>query len=302
MLVAYITCIAALLGLAFGSFLNVCASRMPEGESIVSPGSHCRSCGHALLWHENIPIASWIFLCRRCGNCGAAISWRYPLVELAVASTWTIIARNAVLVLFSPKLATTSAVETCLIAAGNMVLCWLLILLATLDAEHLWLPNRLTLGGAVLGVPFALVRFGVHWVWPLTPRELIAGLEHRKDISSHFVNWLLGIVIAPSILLFVRWSYRLVRKQEGIGLGDVKLMLLLGAWLGLAHTLLAFVCGIVLGTVFSLVLLVVPRARRDDTSWLLNRIPLGTFLCIGGIFSALWGSSLIDEYLRLAGL
>jgi leader peptidase (prepilin peptidase) / N-methyltransferase len=298
MLFAYITFIAALLGLAFGSFLNVCASRMPEGESIVNPSSHCRSCGRPLRWYQNIPLVSWIFLRGRCSGCGARISLRYPVVELAVTVSWTVIVQQALSALLSPELTTTSTVETCLAAAGNMVLCWLLILLATLDAEHLWLPNRLTLGGAVLGVPFALVRFGVHWVWPLEPLRIIKGFEIRSDISNQVVDWLLGIVVAPSIILFVRWSYRLMRHREGIGLGDAKLMLLLGAWLGLGHTLLAFVIGVMLGTLFSLVLLVVPRARRDDASWLHNRIPLGTFLCIGGILSALWGSSMIDAYLR----
>jgi leader peptidase (prepilin peptidase)/N-methyltransferase len=301
MLVAYITSVAVLLGLAFGSFLNVCSSRMPEGESIVSPGSHCRSCGQHLRWYQNIPIASWIFLRGRCSNCGIAIGLRYPLVELAVAFTWAVIVRNAVSALLSPKMTTASTSEILLTAAGNMVLCWLLILLATLDSEHLWLPDRLTLGGAVLGVPFALVRFGVHWVWPITPHKLIESLEIRNNISFHVIDWLLGIVIAPLMILFVRWSYWIVRRREGIGLGDAKLMLLLGSWLGLAHSLLAFTVGVVLGTIFSLVLLVIPRARRDDASWLHNRIPLGTFLSIGGIFSALWGSSLIDEYLRLAG-
>lgn len=300
MLVAYITLIAALFGLAFGSFLNVCASRLPEGESISTPGSHCRHCGEPLRWRDNIPLISWILLRGRCRNCGAAISWRYPLVELAVGFVWAVIVWQAVLKILDPS-STMSAAETCLIAAGYMVLCWLLILLATLDAEHLWLPNRLTLGGAVLGIPFALVRFGVHWVWPFAPRKMIEGLENAGSVSGPIFNWLLGIVVAPAIILFVRWSYQLIRHEEGIGLGDAKLMLLLGVWLGLGHTLLAFVLGVALGTVFSLLLLLVPQARRDETTWLRNRIPLGTFLSIGGILSALWGSALIEPYLRLAG-
>jgi leader peptidase (prepilin peptidase)/N-methyltransferase len=298
MLLAYVTCFAAILGLAFGSFLNVCASRLPEGESIVSPGSHCRSCDHPLRWFQNIPLVSWIALRGRCSNCKAPISRRYPLTELAVGFTWAWIAWQAASSIVSAELTTTSSAEICIVAAGNMILCWLLILLATLDAENLWLPNRLTLGGSVLGIPFALVRFGVHWVWPPAPLELI---QIRTNISGQVIDWLLGIVLAPSIILFARWSYRLMRHREGIGLGDVKLMLLLGVWLGLAHTLLAFVLGVFLGSIFSLFLLAAPRARRDDTSWLLNRIPLGTFLCIGGILSALWGSSLIAAYLRISG-
>ena len=294
---AFITCIAALFGLAFGSFLNVCASRWPEGESIVSPGSHCRHCNRALRWHENIPLASWLMLRGRCSNCGTAIGWRYLVVEIAVAFTWGVIAWQASSMLTAPTLTTNKILETCLIAAGYMILCWMLILLATLDAEYLWLPNRLTLGGAALGVPFALVRFGVLWAWPPAPLQLM----ETTAISSQLMHWILGIVIAPSIILFVRFSYRLVRHQEGIGLGDAKLMLLLAVWLGLAHTLLAFVLGVLFGTIFALFLLAVPKARRDDASWLLNRIPLGTFLCIGGIVSALWGYRVIGAYRHLIG-
>jgi len=302
MLHAYITTIATLLGLAFGSFLNVCVSRMPAGESIVTPGSHCRSCGHTLRWFENLPVASWVYLRGRCSSCRAIIGWRYPLVELAVAFTWGVIAWQASSTLSATLLTSASIFETCLMAVSNMILCWLLILLAALDAENLWLPDRLTLGGSVLGVLFMLVRFGVRWASPHDPFELIQNPESRSAMASEILPWLLGIIIAPSIILVVRWSYRRLRNREGIGLGDAKLMLLLAVWLGLAHTLLGFVFGVFLGTIFSFFLLAVPRARRDDASWLLNRIPLGSFLCIGGILSALWGSPIITAYLLTIGL
>lgn len=299
MLRAYITSIATLLGLAFGSFLNVCATRLPDGESIVSPGSHCRSCRRTLPWHENLPLVSWLVLRGRCSSCRAPIGWRYPIVELAVAFTWAVIAWQAAFTLSASLLTADAIFETGIIAAGNMIFCWLLILLATLDAENLWLPDRLTLGGAALGVPFALVRFGLHWALPLQFVEDIK--SNRAVFSSEILPWLAGIILAPSIILIVRWSYRLVRRREGIGLGDAKLMLLLAVWLGLANTMLAFVLGVVLGTFFAIFLLAVPRARRDDASWLLNRIPLGSFLCVGGILSALWGSLIVNAYLRAAG-
>jgi leader peptidase (prepilin peptidase)/N-methyltransferase len=112
---------------------------------------------------------------------------------------------------------------------------------------------------------------------------------------------LLGILAAAGLILLIRWLYWLVRRREGIGLGDAKLMALLAAWLGLPQALLAFGIGIVLGTLTGVVLLVLPSARRDSESWAASKLPLGTFLCIGGIASSLWGSQLLNMYERLAG-
>ena len=299
---AFISSIAALFGLAFGSFLNVCASRMPEDESIVTPGSHCRSCHRILPWHENIPVMSWIILRGRCPACGKQISWRYPIVELAVAFCWTVIAHQASLSLASFHLASADMFETCLAALGNMIVCWLLVLLGTLDAEHLWLPDRLTLGGSALGVAFALVRFGVRWAAPRDAAEILSQMRsHRTELTGDLLSWIFGILVAPSLILFVRWVYKLVRHREGIGLGDAKLMLFLAVWLGLLHTIVAFALGVFFGTVFACFLLLAPRARRDDASWLMNRIPLGTFLSLGGILSALWRGPIVTAYLRANG-
>lgn len=298
------TCFAALFGLEFGSFANVCLTRWPEDESIVLPGSHCRNCNRPLAWYENIPLASWIALRGRCRTCHARISWHYPIVELAVGVTWAVIGWQASQALFAPEASTPGGFEVLVAAVGKMVLCWLLILLAALDAKYFWLPDRLTLSGSALGLPFALVRFGVRWSWPPAPSKLAESIEsNRALLSSEFRHWLLGLVIAPAIILLVRWSYRLFRKREGIGLGDAKLMLLLAVWLGLAHILVAFVIGVFLGTGFALLLLVVPQARRDNAAaWHLNRLPLGTFLSVGGILSALWGTPMIVAYLRAVGL
>jgi leader peptidase (prepilin peptidase)/N-methyltransferase len=100
----------------------------------------------------------------------------------------------------------------------------------------------------------------------------------------------------------IRWIYWLIRRHEGIGLGDAKLMALLAAWLGLPGALLAFGLGVVLGALVAIVLLAVPSVRRDSKTWALRKLPLGTFLCIGGIVSSLWGSPILAAYLRWAGL
>ncbi len=303
MLRALGTIIAALLGLAFGSFLNVCASRWPEGESIVAPRSHCRSCGRTLAWHENLPVASWLALRGRCRGCGAWIGWRYPLVELAVGAAWAIAAWQAIPAVLASGATATNVFDAVLFCVEKMILSWLLVALAVLDAEFLWLPDRLTLGGAVLGLPFAFLRFAIPWLWRPASLHWTSGMTtHRAHVYGAVVHWVIGVLLAPAIILFTRWAYRAVRKQEGMGLGDAKLMLLLAVWLGLSHTLLAFVLGVAFGTVFALLLLVFPVARREaSTQWSLSKLPFGTFLCIGGLVSAFWGTPMINAYLRAAG-
>jgi len=106
---------------------------------------------------------------------------------------------------------------------------------------------------------------------------------------------------AAALILLIRWLYWLIRHREGIGLGDAKLMALLAAWLGLRGALLAFVLGIVFGAVVAVVLLLTPKADADGGGWTLKKLPLGAFLCIGGIISSLWGQPIIAAYLRWSG-
>jgi leader peptidase (prepilin peptidase) / N-methyltransferase len=287
------TAIAALLGLAFGSFLNVCLSRWPAGESIVNPPSHCRTCGRTLRWWENVPLASWLALGGRCRTCRASIGWRYPLVEAAVAGLWALIGFR----LFSrlPGPGPTFAVQpanpaySLLGAIGLMILCWLLVGLAVLDAEHLWLADAATIPGFVLGLAYSLF-------WKYPPGPML-----RPDAWKILGMRLLAALAAASVILLIRWIYWLIRRREGIGLGDAKLMALLAAWLGLPGALLAFALGVALGAVAAVVLLALPAARASGQSWALKKLPLGTFLCLGGIVSALWGAPILSAYLRWAG-
>jgi leader peptidase (prepilin peptidase)/N-methyltransferase len=110
-----------------------------------------------------------------------------------------------------------------------------------------------------------------------------------------------SILAAAALILLIRWVYWLIRRREGIGLGDAKLMALLAAWLGLPGALLAFGLGVLLGALAAVILLAVPPARRDSGSWALSKLPLGTFLCLGGMVSSLWGERIIAAYLRWAG-
>ncbi len=286
------TIFAGLLGLAFGSFLNVCLSRWPEGESIVHPRSHCRSCGRTLAWWENVPLVSWLALRGRCRTCGTSISWRYPLVELAVAAAWSFIAwRFLDFALDLPG--TALSFELCRLI-GRMIFCWLLIALAAFDAEDLWLPNRLTWPGIAIGFVYSLIPMSFGSTFALA--HVGSNVHIQAAIAS-----LISILAAAALILLIRWIYWLIRRREGIGLGDAKLMAMLAAWLGLPGALLSFGLGVVLGAIAALVLLVLPSTREKNTSWTQIKLPLGTFLCVGGIVSSLWGEQIIHAYLLWAG-
>ncbi|HEX4286404.1 MAG TPA: prepilin peptidase [Terracidiphilus sp.] len=289
------------VGLAFGSFLNVCLTRSPAGESVVKPRSHCRDCGHTLAWWENVPVLSWIALRGRCRRCGGWIGWRYPIVELAVASIWATIAWQAIgqlndaltipgsegAISFSPM----ALAQVCATLGGMLLLTLVLVGLAALDAEHLWLPDSVTLPGIVLGIVVTVVR----------GEPLVTTGQFNPSLVYLLLNLAFAILIAGGSILLIHWLYWLIRRREGIGLGDAKLMAMLAAWLGLPGTLLAFVLGVLIGALIGLSLLLRPRTRQDTEAPGLLKLPLGTFLCIGGIVSALWGSQIISLYLVWAG-
>jgi leader peptidase (prepilin peptidase)/N-methyltransferase len=298
------TIFAGLLGLAFGSFLNVCLSRWPEGESIVQPRSHCRNCDHTLAWWENIPLVSWLALRGRCRKCRVWIEWRYPVVELVVTTLWATTAWRFPTNLLIPNLSSVALYDSLLTMFGSMVFYWMLVALAILDAEHLWLPNWLTLPGTAAG--FLLSTFG--FVAAVELGSITHSPVHYNFQYLHGEQWqvawsrLLAILAATALILFIRWIYWLVRHREGVGLGDAKLMAMLAAWLGLPGALLAFGIGVVLGALVALILLVMPSVQNRTEGWATSKLPLGTFLCIGGIVSSLWGQHLIAAYLRWTGL
>jgi leader peptidase (prepilin peptidase)/N-methyltransferase len=281
------TIFAGLLGLAFGSFLNVCLSRWPTGESIVHPRSHCLNCGRTLAWWENVPLVSWLALRGRCRSCRAWIGWRYPLVELAVGALWATVAWKYVPEIPLLPSTTINSIESGL---ALMAFLWLLVALAALDAEHQWLPDFLTLPGICVGllITFLFEARGNSFFRPAHPMRIL-------------LLRVLGILAAASLILLIRWIYWLIRRREGIGLGDAKLMAMLAAWLGLPGALLAFGLGVVLGSIAALVLLALPSTRKTAEGWAHIKLPLGTFLCVGGIVSSLWGEQIIGAYRRWAG-
>lgn len=297
------TILAGLVGLAFGSFLNVCLSRWPEGASVVKPGSHCAGCGRTLAWWENVPLVSWIGLRGRCRTCKVSIGWRTPLVELAVGVLWAIAVWNSLPEDLDPLVPLDFLWFQVASAAFTMLLVWVLVALAVLDAENLWLPDWITWPGIVLGVLVGVLKLPVLMrLSASSGLPLTRGIEaSRLGVYEPALALVAGVIVAAGIILLIRWIYWLVRRREGIGLGDAKLMALMAAWLGLPGALLAFGLGVVLGALVALALLFTPRPKRGE-AWALTKLPLGTFLCIGGVVSSLWGAQIIAAYLRWSGL
>jgi leader peptidase (prepilin peptidase)/N-methyltransferase len=296
-----VTVFAGLLGLAFGSFLNVCLSRWPEGESIVHPRSHCRNCEHTLAWWENIPLLSWIVLRGRCRECKEWVSVRYPLVELAIGALWAYTTWRQIPELRDQHLLFSAIAPDLLALVGTMLFYWLLVALAALDAEHLWLPNMITIPGLVLGVLFTIAKTVLVAMSPV--HDTVNWLETIWYEVRPVLFWtIIGIVVTAGLLLLIRWLYWIFRRREGMGLGDVKLIAMLAAWLGLPATLLAFFISSILGAIAGLVVIAVPSLRNAGEGWVTSKLPFGTFLCIGGIISSLWGERIIAAYLDAVGI
>lgn len=251
-----------ILGLIFGSFLNVCIARLPRHESIVRPGSHCPRCGAAVPARDNVPVISFLLLGGRCRSCRQPISWRYPAVELALAALWLLCWLK-----YGPTIE----------ALGMAILSFLLLGLAAMDAETLSLPNSVTLPGVVLGI-------------------IYSGAVCGPSIWSHVRCALLSAVwaaAASGILLAISGIYWLLRRRMGMGIGDAKLMALIAAWLGPAPALLVLFLASLTAAVFGIGMGVV-RGRLDDA----EPLPFGSFLSAAGLYAAFHGQAILAWYMR----
>ena len=295
---------AFLLGLLFGSFLNVCISRLPDHQSISKPGSHCPRCLAPIRWYDNIPLLSWILLRARCRNCKQPISWRYPAVELAFG-LWLALAAHTARLLLTPSLSTYALVSHAIDDLGFAILGFLLIGLVVMDWQTHTLPDAFTLTGTLIG--FVLICSCAILLGPHNGELLLQGrnpltspgnVTDRGNViltgPEHLVlGRLLAITLAAGILLLIRFAYQQLRHREGLGLGDVKLIAMIAAFLGFWPTALAFFLGAILCSAYALPLILRRRASA------LTRLPLGTFLSIGGLVAALFGPPLIAWYTSL---
>ncbi|HWF88366.1 MAG TPA: prepilin peptidase [Pyrinomonadaceae bacterium] len=270
--------IAGVFGAVIGSFLNVVIHRVPLEESIVFPNSRCPSCGAVIAFYDNIPILSYAFLRAKCRNCKEHISFRYPAVELLTAALFIGVAWHDGLSAALPfDLVFTSA----------------LFALVFIDAEHMILPNVITYPGIV----FALVaRVAI---------PLLTHTAHFDDVPSlsggalagmplwvvSLAGALIGALIGGGSLWLMGWTWEKLRGIEAMGLGDVKMMFMVGAYLGWRLTILTIFVGVLSGSIIGILLMA--RQRERNMQMLL---PFGVFLGLGAIAALLFGAPVVEWY------
>jgi leader peptidase (prepilin peptidase)/N-methyltransferase len=249
-----LTAFAAAFGALAGSFLNVCIYRLPLGKSVVWPASACPHCGRSLSWYENIPVVSWMLLRGRCRTCRAAIGVRYPVIEALTAAMF-----GVAWWYYGPGV----------LLASRLVLGCALIVLFAIDLEHHLLPNVITLPGIAVGFVFSLFA------------------------EPGWVASLIGALVGGGVLFIVAEVYYRIRHEEGLGMGDVKMLAMVGAFLGWKLMLLTLMLASLSGTVIGLLLIVSGRGGMKYA------LPFGTFLALGAAAAATVGPALLDWYLGL---
>jgi leader peptidase (prepilin peptidase)/N-methyltransferase len=268
--------LAFLFGLIIGSFLNVCIYRLPRDLSVVKPRSFCPGCQKQIAWYDNIPVLSFFLLGRKCRYCGTPISFRYALVELLTGLLFFLI---------------VLALGPTVVAFKLCVLCALLVGLTFTDLDALILPDELTLGGTVVGFLFA-------WFVPVDDRAAhvaltIAGF-HPSQQWAQVAESVVGAVLPASFLGLGGWLFEKIRHKEGLGLGDVKMIAMVGAFLGLSAALLTLIIGSIAGSVIGLIYIY--ATKKDASTY---ELPFGSFLGFAGIVVALTGAPVIHWYLGL---
>ena len=248
-------CIAFILGAVIGSFLNVCIYRIPAGESIVHPPSRCPACGSGIRWYQNVPVVSYLLLGGKCAACKVRISPRYPLVEALTGLLFVV-----VLYRFGFQWATP---VYWLFAAA-------LIVITFIDLDHQIIPDVISLPGIVVGF---LCSFAIPWL-----------------------SWgdsLIGILVGGGSLYLVAVGYELLTKKEGMGGGDIKLLAMIGAFLGWQAILPVIFLSSFVGSLVGVPVMLLKKADSKLA------IPFGPFLAAAALFYLFWGPPLIRWYLGL---
>jgi leader peptidase (prepilin peptidase)/N-methyltransferase len=263
-----------LFGVVFGSFGNVVIWRLPRGESLSHPGSHCPRCDTPIAWYDNVPLLSWLVLRARCRSCGEGIPIRYPAVELVSGLLWV-----------------TAGVRFGLTAttAAAIAFFYLLQLLAFIDWDTMRLPNSLV--GLLAGIGLvgsAVSQFGHIRMLPLLP--LSSGWLGEPLVASA-----VGALAAAGPIFLLGAAYALIRKRQGYGFGDVKLLAAIGLFLG-PYSLVAVFLAVLFGAVFG----VASAARTGEGGR--HKFPFGPFIVAGAILTTLFGPELWAWYSALAHL
>lgn len=271
---------AVAFGLVFGSFLNVCIARLPLHQSVVTPRSRCPQCKRPIAWYDNVPVASYLLLRGRCRGCRGRISAVYPAVELATAA------------LFAAAFAEFGFSPVFIKAA---IFSMLMIVVFFTDINLRIIPHSVTISGAILGVIFSQfvpVNAGLmEWVFGRM------GVTAPESVLS-LAGAIAGALFGAGLLYGVAWCLRRLgnREKQYLGFGDVMLMLMAGAFLGIPLVYVTILLGSLAGTLIALALRT-GRSGYRGYEW-----PFGSFLAAAGVFALLYGQRLIDAYLRVSRL
>jgi leader peptidase (prepilin peptidase)/N-methyltransferase len=246
--------LGGVFGAVVGSFLNVCILRWPVEESVVRPPSRCPGCGSSISWYDNIPMVSWLLLRGKCRRCGRAISPQYPLIELATALTWGWMAMH---------------VETSFLAIRGAVFFTILLGIAMTDARHYIIPDEFSVGGLVVGILFSLP----------------GGFQ---EIGGALLGAGLGFSLLWAVGAAGKWMF----KEDAMGGGDIKMMAMVGAFVGWKGVILTIFLGALLGTLVFVPLAALGRKKL---------VPFGVFLALGAAATYLVGPQVIEWYRSYIG-
>lgn len=265
------------LGAVVGSFLNVCIFRLPEKKSLVWPGSHCVSCGSPIRWYDNIPILSFLILRGECRRCGQHISWQYPAVELLTAILFILLFHQ-----FSGLALIIYIVFVCA-----------LVVISFIDLKHYIIPNEISIPGIFIGIGLSLLPArltGGEMVLPSSVPFISAG---APTIAGSFLHSLIGCLTGGGLLYLAAVFSLVFFKKEGMGGGDIKLLAMVGAFLGWELSILTIMIGAVLGAIVGLTLIFMQIKQRTDY------IPFGPYLALGAVLSLLYGDRIWASYFQL---
>jgi len=270
--------IAGIFGAIIGSFLNVVIHRIPMEESVVFPNSRCPSCGTVIAFYDNIPVISWVLLGAKCRGCKQRISFRYPAVELLTAALFVAVAWHDGLSAALPF---------------DLIFVSALVALIFIDAEHMILPNVITYPGMAFAV---VARIAIPY---------LTGNLHFDDLPSlsqgafagmpvwvtSLAGAAIGALIGGGSLWLMGWTWEKLRGIEAMGLGDVKMMFMVGAYLGWRLTILTIFVGVLTGSIIGIAMMAGQRERNMQML-----LPFGIFLGLGAIASLLFGSQVVEWY------
>ena len=246
---------AFLLGAVVGSFLNVCICRLPKEKSVVFPPSACPECGSRICWYDNIPIISFLLLRAKCRSCKTPISWRYPLVE----------ALNGLLTLL---LFLKFGISPAFLAL--FIFCSSLVVITFIDLDQQIIPDQISLPGIIIGFAFS---FFLPW--------------------NGWLNSLLGILLGGGSLYLIAWGYEKLTGKEGMGGGDIKLLAMMGAFLGWRSVLFIIFAASLVGSVIGVAAMLIQK--KDGKL----AIPFGPFLAFGAVLYIFFGRQIISWYLSI---